>query len=133
MKFSRALHRNNTLGRRLAVVLGSLGLLGLTGCGWFRHGAARGETVSPASTAPPPIVTVSTVPVAQVIQVNRSARFVVLHFPSGAPLAPGHLMDIYRNGFKAAEVRISGPQEEFNTAADILSGEVETGDEARGQ
>lgn len=133
MKPARALHRNATLARRLAIGLGALALLGLTGCGWFHHGAAREETVSPAPAGPPPIVTASTVPVAQVIQVNRSARFVVLHFPSGVPLSPGHSMDIYRNGFKTAEVRISGPQEEFNTAADILSGEVETGDEARGQ
>jgi hypothetical protein len=40
---------------------------------------------------------------------------------------------IYRDGLKVAEVRVTGPQQDNNTVADITSGETQVGDTVRDQ
>ena len=65
--------------------------------------------------------------------VNSAGRFVVINFPLGRmPLLDQHL-NLYRRGLKVGEVKITGPQQDDNIVGDLVSGEAETGDEARGQ
>lgn len=40
---------------------------------------------------------------------------------------------LYRAGLKVGEVKITGPQRDNNVAADFITGEAQTGDEAREQ
>ena len=67
----------------------------------------------------------------RIASVNSSLRFVVLTFPIGQmPPVDDHL-NVYRNGFKVAELKITGPQRDDNTVADIVSGDPISGDEVR--
>ena len=38
---------------------------------------------------------------------------------------------VYRQGIRVGEVRVSGPERDNNTVADITSGDCEIGDEVR--
>jgi hypothetical protein len=67
----------------------------------------------------------------RIASVNASLRFVVLTFPIGQMPPMDEQLNVYRNGFKVAELKITGPQREDNTVADILSGDPITGDEVR--
>ena len=67
----------------------------------------------------------------RVASVNAGLRFVVLTFPIGAvPPIDDHL-NVYRNGNKVAELKVTGPQRDDNTVADIVSGDAVAGDEVR--
>ena len=63
--------------------------------------------------------------------VNGSARFVVMTFPLGGVPDNGRRLNLYRNGLKVAEVKVTGPQRDNNTVADIILGEAQVNDEAR--
>ena len=98
------------------------------------------KTIAPAKTnvvqkAPVaqkgPIITPSQEFLGQVAMVNRSARFAVLLFPIGEVPPAGKELGVYRGENKVAELRVTGPQRENNTVADILSGEPEVSDEVR--
>lgn len=58
-------------------------------------------------------------------------RFVVLTYPFGGVPTVGQLLTVYRNGKKVGELKITGPQRDINTVADIISGEVQENDEVR--
>jgi hypothetical protein len=62
--------------------------------------------------------------------VNSQGRFVVLSFPPGRVPAIGQMMRINHRGLKVGEVRITGPQREIDTVADLVEGEANVGDEA---
>lgn len=67
----------------------------------------------------------------RVASVNTGLRFVVLTFPIGQmPPVDDHL-NVYRNGNKVAELKVTGPQRDDNTVADIVSGDAIAGDEVR--
>ena len=68
-----------------------------------------------------------------VISVNPSARFAVLRFPIGQLPPLNHRMSAYRQGLKVADLRISGPQRDVHTVADVLAGECRVGDDVRGE
>ena len=104
----------------------------LTGCGWFHRDHAKPAPVKVAPVAPV-IVTPAQTSAAYVLLVNDSGRFVVLNFPGGQVPAEGKILDIYRNGLKTAEVKTSKFRQENNFTADILTGDVRKGDEARGE
>jgi hypothetical protein len=53
----------------------------------------------------------------------------VLTYPFGGVPAVGQRLNVYRNGKKVAELKITGPQRDINTVADIVSGEVQENDE----
>jgi len=78
------------------------------------------------------IVTPETALVGRVVRVNENARFAVINFPVGTMPANEQRLNVYRSGLKVGEVRVTGPQQEDNTVADILTGNVQTGDELRG-
>ena len=101
----------------------------LAGCGWFHH--QHPSAPAPVPDSAPVIVTPAQTAAAHVLSVNASGRFVILNFAGGQPLPAGRYLAIYRKGLKNAEVKVSGPQQDDNTVADILSGEARKGDEAR--
>jgi hypothetical protein len=69
----------------------------------------------------------------KVAMVNTAGRFVVLNFPLGKMAAVGQRLNLYRRGLKVGEVKVTGPQREDNIVADLVAGDAEVGDAARGQ
>ena len=63
--------------------------------------------------------------------VNDVARFAVLHYVVGKLPANDQKLNVYRNGQKVGELKVSGPQKDNNTVADIMAGEIKAGDEVR--
>ena len=67
----------------------------------------------------------------KVASVNPDGRFVVLGFPFGSVPPAGKTLNVYRNGLKVGELKVTGPQRENNTVADIVAGQCRVGDDAR--
>jgi hypothetical protein len=67
----------------------------------------------------------------RVARVNENARFAVITFPVGMMPAKDTRLSVYRRGLKVGEVKVTGPQQQDNTVADIVNGEVQPGDELR--
>ena len=61
----------------------------------------------------------------------NTAGFVVLNFPLGHMPGRDQHLSLYRRGLKVGEVKITGPQQDDNTVADLITGTAEVGDEAR--
>ena len=102
-----------------------LGVLVCAGC------ASSKKSVS---TAPPPaIVSADDAQRAAVAMYNPIGRFVVLSFPAGSLPKHGQVFFIYHGGLKAGEVKITGPERDTSTVADLISGEAHAGDEVRDQ
>ncbi len=104
----------------------------VTGCA--RHKASGNPASAPAgngltATNSTMIVTPQEVLTGKVSWVNANLRFVVVTFPVSQLPAVDRRLNVYRGGLKVAEIKISGPQTEDSIVADILTGEVETGDE----
>jgi hypothetical protein len=118
--------------------------------GFIGAGCAGGNKKPPAAAAGPQfgkpapaasgtttnqslIVTPENALVGKVVLYNAVGRFVVLNFPIGKMATVGQRFDLYRRGLKVGEVKVTGPQRENNTVADLTAGEAEVGDEARSQ
>lgn len=100
--------------------------LATSGCSLFHH---KAETSKPAATAKPgPIVTPDFSLAAKVVSVNTIGRFVVLSFPASLMPRVDQTLFLYRAGLKSAEVRVTGPQQDNNIVADLVSGDAEVGD-----
>jgi hypothetical protein len=120
-----------------------LGALALSGC--VRQKVAEpgnrpqpqtGARTAPIGTGPafqPLTVTPENILAGKVVGVNGPGRFVVLNFPLGRMPSPDRRLDIFRRGLKVGEVKVTGPQQQDNTVADLVAGEAEVGDDARGQ
>jgi hypothetical protein len=119
-----------------------LGLLGITLCSCAHnrygtlHQAFNPLPASPPNSVAPPsrpqlIVTPETQATGKVVKVNAAGRFVVLSFPLGHLPQVDQRLNVYRQGLKVGEVKISGPQKEDNIVADLVSGNAELGDEVR--
>ena len=63
----------------------------------------------------------------------HAGRFVVLNFPVGQMPKMDQTLFLYRAGLKVAEVKVTGPQSDNNTVADLVTGDAQTGDEVRDQ
>ncbi len=97
----------------------------LAGCG-------KTKDVAPGSIQPgKPIVSPDFRPTGKVQSVNMEARFVIISFPITNVPQPGHRLNLYRNGLKVGEVKITGPERDGNTVADLLAGEAQAQDQAR--
>jgi len=106
----------------LALAMAGCGLLGRPG------GAPKaGPPVAPA------IVTPDSSPTATVVAVNSVGRFVVLGFAGGQMPRVDQSFFIYHSGLKVAEVKITGPQQDNNIVADLVSGAAQVGDTVRGE
>jgi hypothetical protein len=64
---------------------------------------------------------------------NAQGRFVVLDFPVGKMPAAEQVLFVYRRGLKIGEVRVTGPERDHKTVADLISGEAQRGDEVCNQ
>jgi hypothetical protein len=71
--------------------------------------------------------------VGRVLTYNSAGRFVVLDFPVGKLPALEQTLFVYRQGLKVGEVKITGPERDTNTVADLVSGEAQKGDQVRDQ
>jgi hypothetical protein len=97
------------------------------GCSLFKR---HKTTPAPASKA---IVTPDLSGAAKVVSFNSVGRFVVLNFPPGQLPKVQQTFFVYRAGLKVAEVRITGPQQENNIVADLISGDAQPGDDVRAE
>ena len=93
----------------------------------------------PQSTAPQSsgktnaIVTPSANRSGRVVSVNPGARFAVVRFPLGQMPRLEERMNIFRNGLKVGELKISGPQRDVLAVGDIVAGDCQVDDEIRSQ
>ena len=99
-----------------------------TGCASKKHKASAAK---PAATASQTIVTPDVSIAAKVVSVNAVGQFVVLDFPNGNLPKLQQTLSLYRAGLKVGEVKITGPQEDNDIVADIISGEAKAGDTVR--
>lgn len=97
----------------------------LVGCG-------KTKDVSTGFVQPgKPVVSPDFRPSGKVQSVNLEARFVIINFPITNVPPPGRRLSLYRNGLKVGEVKITGPERDGNTVADLLAGEAQAQDQAR--
>jgi hypothetical protein len=87
----------------------------------------------PAAERPVPHVTPDLRAVGRVALVNNEARFVVINFPPGAVPQAGQPLNVSHHGLKIGEVKITGPQRDNDTVADLITGEAYVGDEVKGE
>jgi hypothetical protein len=108
------------------------------GCVLFHH---RAETAAPAPASAPtspattfnPIVTPDNSLTARVASYNSAGRFAVLTFPVGPMPSMDQTLFLYRAGLKVGEVKITGPQQDNDIVADLVTGTAQVGDEVRDQ
>ena len=100
----------------------------MTGCAWI-HPPTAAAVPATASTIVTPDLSLA----ARVVSVNTVGRFVVLGFPPGGLPKLQQTLFLYRAGLKVGEVKITGPQEDVNIVADLVSGEAQVGDIVRDQ
>jgi hypothetical protein len=117
---------------RIAIGLLSAALV-LAGCA--HHQAAPKPAPPVTSQKPAPVIKPVIKPdlqiSGQVAMVNAAARFVVITFPPGPMPQPGRRLSVYHNGLKVGEISVTGPQQENDTVADIVTGNIQVHDEAR--
>lgn len=128
---------------RALLLVALSGVLAAAGCAERTDQAPPATGAPRAGTAHPPagaattnstlIVTPDDTLAGKVALVNTAARYVVLSFPLGRMALPDQRLSLYRRGVKVGEVRVTGWQREDNVVADLIAGEAEVGDEARGQ
>jgi hypothetical protein len=115
------------------------GLL-MAGCAKTKPEAPPKNQKPPAPAAAPkknvvsdtrPVITPDDSPSGKVLSVNKNARFVVIHFPSGNVPPVGRRLSIYHNDLKVGEIQVTGPQQDENTVANLTAGEAEVRDEVR--
>jgi hypothetical protein len=77
------------------------------------------------------VITLSDQTVGKVYSVNQVARFVILDYGLN-PLPPlEQRLNVYRNGVRVGELKVTGPVMNGNIAADIMAGEVRRDDQVR--
>lgn len=97
-------------------------------------GCALRKSASPSPPAgPQAIVTPDESFTARVVSVNTVGRFVVLSFPAEPLPRLQQSLFLYRSGLKVAEVKVTGPAEDENIVADLVTGDAQIGDEVRDQ
>ena len=115
--------------RLLCLVLASASLFG--GCAKMKSWLPSGPGNSASAPSASPAVAAEISGSGKVAMVNRSAGFVVLTFLPGEVPAVERRLPVYRNGLKVGEVKITGPEKDNNTVADIIAGEPQVNDEVR--
>ena len=128
---------------RVLLLIVPLCALAVGGCarGTGTASPAAGSPRARAATAPGRaagtnsglIVTPDKAVVGKVVLINPAAGHVVISFPLGKVPGVDQRLNLYRRGLKVGEVKVTGPQREDNTVADLAAGEAEVGDEARSQ
>lgn len=112
------------------------------GCAHKQDGALHQpfNPLPPATSNPVPaaatqqvIVTPETGLAGKVVKVNSGGRFVVLNFHVGHLPVVDQRLNVYHQGLKVGEVKITGPQLEDNVIGDLVSGNAQVGDGVRDQ
>ncbi|HXT40916.1 MAG TPA: hypothetical protein VN887_12960 [Candidatus Angelobacter sp.] len=93
--------------------------------------AATTTTPSPGSEDSKPTVTLDETLLGRVVRMDPTLRFVVMDFPVLKVPAVDQRLNVYRNGQKVGEIKVTGPRQETVIAGDITSGEAQVGDEVR--
>jgi len=93
--------------------------------------AAPAEAPASKEEKPGLIVTPDNTLTGTIVSVNDIGRFVVLRFPLGRVPAVDTKLFVYRQGLKVAELKVTGPQRDDHTVADIRSGDCRVNDEVR--
>jgi len=88
--------------------------------------AGRGQKVGSR-----PEVTLDEAVLGTVVSVNPALRFLVMDFPVRKLPVLEQRLNVYRNGQKVGEVKVTGPGRDTTIAGDIMAGEVQVGDEVR--
>ncbi len=98
-----------------------------------RPSPAKVKQPPPAQPAPAiqPVIKADLRSWGNVVKVNAGARFVIVSFEAGTVPPAGQRFNVYRAGAKVGQVTITGPQQENNTVADIVSGDIPLHDEVR--
>ena len=87
--------------------------------------------VTPVILPGKPLVTPDVRASGIIISVNSDARFVVVNFPGSNIPKPGRPLGVYRDGLKVGELKVTGPERDGNTVADIVGGQAQPNDSAR--
>jgi len=115
----------------------SIGLLGaavlLAGCVFQKHTVAPKPAPPVMNQQAKPVIKPDLGTAGQVAMINASARFVVITFPDGHMPQTDRQLNVYRNGVKVGELKVTGPQRENDTVADIISGDLQLHDEVRAE
>ena len=99
--------------------------------GCAAHKKPATGAAAPVSVVDKTIVTPDFSVAAKVVSVNPGLRYVVLNFPASALPKRAQTLFLYRAGLKVAEVKVTGPEAEDNTVADLVAGEARVGDAVR--
>ena len=78
-----------------------------------------------------PEVTLDEAVLGTVVSVDPALRFLVMDFPVRKLPVLEQRLNVYRNGQKVGEVKVTGPGRDTTIAGDILVGVVQVGDEVR--
>src|SRR5437868_5567775 len=96
--------------RFLAVIIAGAALV--VGCAHTPPKRAANSTVSNAASPTNSVTTAATSPSGKIVRVNLTARFVVINYPLTTIPPLGQTLNVYRNGLKVGEVKITGPQQD---------------------
>jgi hypothetical protein len=99
----------------------------------FADPAAQTQPAGAGSQAQKITLTPSEIRTGKIVKYNPSGRFVVINFPVVQVPPVDHVMEVYRQGLKVGQVRITGPQLDDNIVADVITGELALGDLVRDQ
>ena len=98
---------------------------------WPGDASSAVPSAGGAKTTPPLTLMPETLLVGRVVKVNVTGRFVVVSFPLGRMPGIEQRLNVYRRGLKVGDVRITGPQLDYNIVGDIAAGEALVGDDLR--
>jgi hypothetical protein len=100
----------------------------IVGCGTPKPAdSAQSEAASSTNFVVAPSIDL----IGRVTSVDSKSRFVVIAYPAATVPEKEQRLNVYRQGRKVGELKVTGPRQDNITAADILAGEVFVGDEAR--
>jgi hypothetical protein len=114
-------------------------VLTLTACGSGRKSGRPAQSF-PANGTPPEtstsaphgtIVTPARPKSGRITLVNPSSRYVIVTFSLGQLPARESRLQVYRDGLRVAELRVTDFTRDINAVADIVAGECQVGDEVR--
>lgn len=98
------------------------------GCALF-PGSKQSSAEFDADAAPLPVVRLADSISGRVSMANPN--FVVLTFSFGGVPAAGQILNVYRDGKRVAQLKVTGPRRNLNTVADVISGQAQLNDEVR--
>jgi hypothetical protein len=110
--------------KTVVTLISFLLVVGLGACSGTAPGRSQ-RSAPPLTVLPDPGVQ------GQVVTANPQLRYVVMDFPIRRLPALEQLLNVYRDGQKVGEVRVTGPLIGTATAGDILTGQALPGDEVR--